>query len=977
MLTAQLPDGRVPVLISAHAGDLVRAEAAAVMRYLQSRTDPVGVAAVSAMLRRTRPVRAHRAVVRAHDDTELTAGLAALCDGDDHPLVSRSDRRIAARTVFVCPGQGTQWPGMGAELLDIAAYRAEAQRCDQAFRALGRGEHGSPLAYLRGTHARQPGPALVQAAQFTHAAALAATWRGCGVSPDLTVGHSLGELAAAYIAGAVDLPAAAAVVVARSVVTDSWPGRCGMAMLSLGADAAAELIAALPGWLELSVVNGPESVVVSGELDAVRAAVAELGDRGIFARELTVNYPGHTSALVPLRTRMLELLPNAEFHQGPVEFIGSVLGGPIPPGTDFGQYWYANLRNPVRFDLAAAAALARGATSFIEMSAHPTLLAALADSVGDAQVLGSTVRDRPAGAVLSANIAEAAVADPGYRWQNLPAAGGLLRGFPHAPMHARKLWAKPEPLQPTGEPVTMTEHWVPAGGHRQRRAETVAVIDYCGQSAGLTAQLEAAASADTRTSVADPADAELLVLVAPSGADADIVAATTEFADRAAAQTAVAPGARCRRVWLVTTGAEQIGTDPAPRPVPAALAALHRGTGFGYHDQTFAHLDLTVDPTAADIHAGLTGLLGPDTEVAVRAGQLVARRLRRAAPAPPDAVPPAVVITGGTGAIGLAYAAFCADRGARDIVLLSRSGATGATATRLAATSARTGAQITAIGCDLTDADAVRSAVAQHHPRPADLVVHAASAPAVAADEVTAAAVREAFGAKVIGLHNLADAWPLRPGATVLVCSSVLALWGGSGHGLYAAANRMTDALTAGLRSRGVDARSIRWGLWQTVAVVTGAEQDRIARVGLTPMAPDAAIAASLSARHAEAILAADWDRLARFFDGQGVPWPFGEPEPARRPAAKPDRPLHEVVAAELATVLRTGEPGDVDLHRPLVELGLDSLLALDLRKRLGRATGRRVALGPLLAGITGTELVAGLATTTDGAGTGKDRADD
>lgn len=952
---ATLPDGRTPVLISAHARDLLQAEAGALARYLHTR--PAGVAAVAQTLRATRPIRRYRAVIRARDMGELLDGLDAVYHDVEHALVARSHQQEAARTAFVFPGQGNQWPGMGAALFGLAAYRAEADRCDEAFRRVG---HASPLHYLRGTD--DPDPVVVQAAQFTHAAALAATWRHFGVLPDITVGHSLGELAAAYTAGVVDLDAAAAVVIARAELTDrlagNAPGRFGMAMVALGADAAAELIAGVAGWLEVSVINGPESVVVSGEWAAVQQILERADRRGVFARELAVRYPAHTSVLEPLRDEMVAQLPDVQFHSAPVEFIGSVYGGPIPPGKTFRQYWFDNLRQQVRFDLATAAAVARGVTSFIEMSAHPTLLVPLGDVADTAQVLASTDRDHPADEALTANIAAAAIADPGYRWRDFaaPDAGGLLRHFPHAPMHTTRLWAGREPSRPRHRlPVVMTEQWR-AVADPGRRPAGVAVVDYTGESAELAAQLTAAVGAD-----ADPADAHLLLLVAPPAAEAEITAAANAFTGHAAAQVPPVFGPDCRRVWLITCGAEQLDGDPPPRPGAAALAALHRSTGFGHPDQTFAHLDLPARPCSADVGAAVGALTLTDSEVAVRGGRLSVRRLVATDAAQgATAVPETVVISGGTGAVGMAFAAYCAAHGARDISLLSRSGATGDTAARLDELRLRTGARITAIRCDITDEAALAAVIAEHHPAPAGLLVHTASAEAVATEQITDAAVWDAVGAKVIGLDNLVRHWPQQPDIRALVCSSVLALWGGSGHGLYAAANRMADALACRMRAEGRSATSIRWGLWQAVAVVRGQEKDRIARTGLTPMQPEAAITAGLAAAPNDpAILAADFERLAVFFDSQGIPAPF---DTSAAPATvEAGRPVDEVVVAELAAVLGLDGSDDIDMHRALVDLGLDSLLALDLRKRLGRTTGRRVALGPLLAGMTGAQLAATL----------------
>src|SRR5689334_6883801 len=338
------PDGRTPVVVSAHAEELIVADAQAILRYLHRDPD---VPDVAATLLRTRRPRRHRAVVRASDVAELADGLRALAAGHDHPLVARSSETCMPRRAFVFPGQGSQWPSMGAEAYQhLPVYRAEVEKCAEAFGAQ------SPLRYL--ISAGNFTQIQTQAAQFTHAVGLAAVWKSCGIRPDITVGHSLGEVAAAYVAGAITLADAAAVVIARARVVDGLPGRYGMAVLGMSVDEAERLVAETGGWLELSVVNAGSSVVVSGDRETISTVVGTLVNDGGFAREIAVDFPAHTSALESLRADLVGLLPCAEFAEASTPFIGSATASVVPAGTEFTDYWYRNLRATVRFDRAVA-----------------------------------------------------------------------------------------------------------------------------------------------------------------------------------------------------------------------------------------------------------------------------------------------------------------------------------------------------------------------------------------------------------------------------------------------------------------------------------------------------------------------------------------------------------------------------------------------------------------------------------------------
>jgi mycobactin polyketide synthetase MbtD len=947
--------------LSAHAEDLVSRDARAVSDYLD-RHPGVTVAAVAGHLTATRRLRRHRAVIRAADRAELADGLRAVADGAEHPLVTRSAEGAAVRTAFVFPGQGTQWPSMGAEAYRLLpAYRAQADACAAAFLAAGA---PSPLRYLTTSAAPETFTETeIEGAQFVHAVALAAVWRAHGVLPDLTVGHSLGEIGAAYVAGAVTLADAVAVVIARAGVVDRLPGRYAVAVLGLDADAAQRVIAETTGWLELSVVNAPSSVAVSGDRAAVRAAVATVRGRGGFAREITVGFPVHTSILEPLRDDLVHRLPQSVFAATPVQFIGGATGEIVSAGTGFGDYWYGNLRNVVRFDRAVTTAVRCGARIFVELSAHPSLLFALGDLLGDAAaaLVGTGRRDQPLTDTLSAQLATVAVADPHHDWRAgvTPVA---LQDFPNAPMRATPMWAEAEPLPEVATVTVSDEQWQPVAPPPPAATPRRVAVRDLGPAGPLGALVRAAVDRHPGVVSVPDDEADVTVVVAPPPAGTDVDSAVSQLVALVGDGVLHYPralGSRCREVWLVTAGAEQVRSGEAQALSAAALAAMHRSLGREHPDLAFHHLDLPENTASADPVAD--ALLTTGGELAVRiteAGAALYRRGWREAPAA-AALPAAgglledVVITGGAGAIGAHYARHLAERGAGRIVLLSRRDVTG---DALAALSGR-GADVRSVPCDITDRDSLAAAAARYAGDGASLVIHAAGAATFArGDRLDADAADHSLAAKVTGLARMTEVWPLRSDARILLCSSVSGLWGGHGHAAYAAANRMLDVMAGRLRAEGRPCVSVRWGLWQAgegaTGIVDAAETARIERSGLRPMPPSPAIEASLRDHAADPLVfSADEHRLRLFLESATPPAAAGTP-------AEPPADTAGVVRAELAAVLDLPGPGAVDLGSSLFDLGVDSLLALDLRKRFQRGIGRTVPLATLLGGITGTELV-------------------
>ena len=982
MAPTRLPDGRIPVVLSAHADDLVSLDARAIADYLD-RFPETTVPEVARRLRSTRRLRRHRAVLRAADRTELTDALRALAAGREHPLVARSALTTAPRLAFVVPGQGRHWAGMGAVAYRaIPGYRTATDGCAAAFEAAG---VESPLGYLTATDdARSFSEIEVQGAQFAHAVALAEVWRACGVLPDLTVGQSLGEVAAAFIAGSITLPDAVTVVAARARVVDRLPGRYAMATLGVGAEEAEALIAAADGWVELSVVYSASTVAVSGDRDAVLAVVDAVRSRGRFAREITAGFPGHTSLLEQVHDELRARLPDSAFADAPVQFIGGTTGDVVAAGTPFGDYWYANLRDTVRLDRAFEAAIRCGAGSFIELSAHPALLFSIGEFFeADPPVLvGSARRDEPVIETLSANIVTAAVADPGYAWGDyLETDGVSLQGFPNAPMRAIPMWAHPEPLAPVSPALspgltTAVEHWVEAAPYAPVTGTPpmqFALIDLGGDGA-LTGPLRAAIESHPAGTLGAQRDAEIVVAVAPALDGADAVKAAEALAGLIGAgllDYANTLGPRCHTVCLVTVRAERIGhRDAPPSAAHAALAAMHRSIGFDHPEWTFTHLDLpSRELTAAACSAAVIALLSGRKEAALRSAAsgyaLFERTFRDASAAaqrPFDsAVLDDVVITGGSGAVGLHYARYLAEHGARRIVLLGRRPANPGVLTTLAADY---GTEFVSPPCDITDRAQLAAIAAEYGAGGASLIVHAAGAATFGAVAgLTTAAIAGTFAAKVAGLAQLAELWPVRADARMLLCSSVSGAWGGRGHAVYSAANRLVDVMAAQLRAGGRHCVSVKWGLWRGStdaeagrSIVDSADITDIERSGLRPMAPRQAIEASLREwRDDPLVFTADAARLRIFLDSERS---GGPSVAAARERTDTAASVGDAVRSQLAAVLGVAQARQIDLTASLFDLGVDSMLALDLRKRLKRMLGRTVSLATLMGDITGAELV-------------------
>ncbi len=401
------------------------------LRALASRLGAVpDVADAGYSLATGRTVLGHRAVVVG----DVAAGLAALAAGESAPGVVSGVAGDVGRTVFVFPGQGSQWPGMAAGLLDASpVFRDRLAECEAALAA--HTDWSLRDAVRNGTGLDRV--EVVQPALFAVMVALAELWKSFGVRPDAVVGHSQGEIAAACVAGVLSLEDAARVVAVRSRALRELSGTGAMA--SVGLPAAGEW---LPAGVEIAAVNGPSSVVVSGAPDAVRALVARCEADGVRARMVPVDYASHCAHVEPLRDGLLAALGEVRPSAGDVPLYSTVTGRVLDGGELDASYWFGNLREPVRFEEATRALLADGHGAFVECSPHPVLTYGIeqtADDAGHALVTGSLRRDEGGAEDFLRSVAQAFVKGLTVDWTAAFDEARTVE-LPTYPFQRRRYW---------------------------------------------------------------------------------------------------------------------------------------------------------------------------------------------------------------------------------------------------------------------------------------------------------------------------------------------------------------------------------------------------------------------------------------------------------------------------------------------------------------------------------------------------------
>ena len=930
------------------------------------------------------------ATVCAANRDEAVAGLRALAAGQPATgVVGPHAGPCGPGTVFVYSGQGSQWAGMGRQLLaDEPVFAAAVAELDPAFVA----EVGFSLHDVLAGGQELTGIDQIQPVLVGIQLALTELWRSYGVQPDAVIGHSMGEITAAVVAGALTPAEGLRVIAKRSQLMARRAETGAIALLELDAPATEALIAEFPE-VTVAVFASPRQTVVAGPTEAVDAVVARAGAQNIFARRVNVDVASHHAMMDPILPELKEALADLVPGFPVIPIISTVENSGDTPGFD-ADHWVANLRNPVRFSEAIATAGATNAT-FIEISPHPLLTKAISDTLDDPKTgnkhhhsLGTLQRDihdtvafhaslnatHTVGAPLGEHPPGPHPAIPTTPWRHtrhwidiapaVPTAGFGVAGRSQGRRPATE--ASPIPPDWLYEPTWPVRPLAAATGG----AGSWLVIGDTELGSELGRGLAHGTDRDTLRAALTDVDN---VLFAPESAGSliDVASAYDLFNEARALVEVLVSMPSAPRLHILTRNAQPVAEGDRANAVHAVLWGLGRTLALEYPEIWAAVVDvddsmpaaLTARLVLAEAQAG-----DGEDQVVYRAGARHVPRLEHCAPwsTPTDVIgrDTSHLVIGATGHIGPHLIQQLADMGAGTVVAVSRN--PGDRLDELARRLSLTGTTLIAVAADVTDHTAMAALFDRFGadlPALEGVYLAAFAGGPVALSGMTDDDVATMFGPKLDALGVL-HALSLKTDVRQFVLfSSISGLLGSRWLAHYTATSAFLDTFAYARRNLGLPATTVNWGLWQSLADPQSDAGQVISDSGLVPMADEVAIRAlpmliGSDAPVRSTVVDADWPLLSAAYRTRGAlriiddvlardeaslsALPESELAAALRECA-PER-RRELLADQITTlasnVMGLAPTQTLDPAVGFFQLGMDSLMSVTLQRGLSASLG-------------------------------------
>lgn len=985
----------------------------------------------------------YRLAVVAETSQQMRERLAAFTVGQPGPMVISG--QVAGShhppVAFLFTGQGAQYAGMGQQLYEsLPIFRQTLDECD----ALLRPHLEHSLLSVIYPQPGQPTPldetAYTQPALFALEYALAQVWLSWGIRPAAVIGHSIGEYVAACLAGVFSLEDGLKLTAARGQLMQSLPRDGEMIAVQASEELVTELSAPYTD-VSLAAINGPEDTVISGASASIHAIVAQLQERGIKTRQLSVSHAFHSPLMEPILGDFEQRVAAVQRANPHMDLVSNITGELINEAVCDPVYWRRHVREPVRFAAGMQTLQQQGYTLFLEVGPKPTLLGMAAKCLPQEENiwLPSLRKDHADWEQMlkSLGVLYSQGVDADWHAFEGPYPRRLVR-LPNYPFQRRRYWVEVADHQifavNGSKPITQEDDnwlyeldWRAVARGAAQRPNTqpgtwIVFADQQGigdalatlvtqqggtvisvssgtayeQVAAGRIQLDPTEPAHFRQLFADVAEADgppvqcivhlwsLDTMTMPATAITGVALhASHRFGCESVLHLVQALAESEERsvpsLWVVTSGAQslQAKSDPALL-IATPLWGMGRVIATEHPEMWGGLIDLdpqgNISPeVAADIYTEIDASDG-EQQVAFRQGQRYVARLIPVRPQPHPQQPwqfannGTYLITGGMGGLGLTVARWMVEQGARNLVLVGRRAPSDGTLGHIRQIE-ELGAKIVLVQADIAQEDQVRAVldqISQTLP-PLRGIIHAAG---VLDDGVLLRQFWERFvkvmDAKVQGtwnLHNLTRDLSLD---CFVLFSSLSALIGTPGQANYAAANAFLDGFAYYRRTQGLPALSINWGPWAEVGMAAASgsrSEERRASQGIAAFSPPEGTRAlgQTLAQHLTqvAVVQVDW---AQFLDmlssekrtlfAELVDTAAGQHEhPGVAQAVLPERLeralpgarqdiVFDYIHHEVANVLGLESPTLLQPYQKFFEAGMDSLMAVELKRRLESASG-------------------------------------
>ncbi|WNG38298.1 SDR family NAD(P)-dependent oxidoreductase [Archangium violaceum] len=968
----------------------------------------------------------HRLTVVGGSTQALATSLSTFASGTRLEQVSSGKAgHTPPKVAFLFTGQGAQFAGMGRRLYETSeVFRDALERC--AARLKPRMDLLSVLYPKDGAPSLIDQTAYSQPALFALEYALAELWRSWGVVPDAVMGHSVGEFAAACVAGILSMEDALDLIAERGRLMQALPSGGVMATVFATEAQVAPLLAPYRDRASIAAYNAPGQLTLSGAAEAVERITSALEAQGLATRKLNVSHAFHSPLLEPMLEALEAKAARMVRAPGQLPLISNVTGRPVG-SNELGApgYWRRHAREPVRFQAGMESLRSLGIDTFVEVGPHTTLLGLAKSCLGEGpEWLSSLRKGKDDSEQLLSALGRLFIRGFALDWRKVdpePARRKVV--LPRYPWQRQRYWALRESSSTsTGKPAQAPRvedsppgtggpggelyglEWQPAArtesSSTSARGTWLLLCDRSGVGEQLAARIEAQGMACVKVSSGDTATLERVwrERFSASAPCAGVVylwgldvtgmegAGIREACEGVASVLRVVEGSPQPggRLWMVTRSAQGAGRAKV-EPAQAPLWGLGRTVALESPGHWGGLIDLGPEDGAEQLWAELHSA-GREDQVALRGGQrYVARLVERAAaesrPVPVDAKA-TYLITGGQGALGLEVARWLVRRGARYLVLTARSAFPdrsqwdllraqgGALAERISAVREleAAGAEVLLAQADVSRRDAMAALLERVRAMmpPVRGIVHAAVVSSTArVRELDAASLERVLAPKVDGAWNLHELTREDPLDFFILFSSISSVWGSAGVGHYAAANAFLDALAAHRHALGLPASSINWGLWRGEGAATAEEKRWLDSVGVDGLDRESALAwmeRLVGARVPQAVVASvRWERFRPIFEARGAR-PLLErirtdtaAQPQETPEAKASTPapwreattpsarreaLRSLVQETVSRILGLGPEQTLDAERGFQEMGLDSIMAVEVKVRLEASLG-------------------------------------